>query len=71
MILWLSTAMDKRYMILLLCGLLYSEARPASPYASLISQRSVNASNYDFVIAGGGVSGLTLADRLTEDPAGM
>lgn len=25
---------------------------------------------YDFVVVGGGTSGLTVADRLTEDPAG-
>lgn len=27
--------------------------------------------SYDFVIAGGGLSGLTVADRLTENPKGM
>jgi choline dehydrogenase len=29
-----------------------------------------NGSSYDFVIAGGGIAGLTVADRLTENPNG-
>lgn len=38
-------------------------------YATIASRDAVAATDYDFVIAGGGVSGLTVADRLTEDPS--
>lgn len=34
--------------------------------------RDVNLQDaYDYVIVGGGTSGLTVADRLTEDPKGL
>ncbi|KAL0768925.1 hypothetical protein CaCOL14_008233 [Colletotrichum acutatum] len=38
-------------------------------HATIASRNAVAATDYDFVIAGGGVSGLTVADRLTEDPS--
>lgn len=38
-------------------------------HATIVDRQSIN-SEYDFIIAGGGISGLTLADRLTEDPNG-
>ncbi|PKX89194.1 GMC family oxidoreductase [Aspergillus novofumigatus IBT 16806] len=37
-------------------------------YATVASRQSVSETKYDFIIAGGGISGLTVADRLTEDP---
>lgn len=38
-------------------------------YARTITSRVLsNDSAYDFVIAGGGIAGLTVADRLTENP---
>ncbi|KXH27641.1 hypothetical protein CSAL01_04512 [Colletotrichum salicis] len=38
-------------------------------HATITSRDAIAATDYDFVIAGGGVSGLTVADRLTEDPS--
>jgi ribulose 1,5-bisphosphate synthetase/thiazole synthase len=39
--------------------------------ATIIEARDIsNETSYDFVIAGGGIAGLTVADRLTEDPKG-
>ncbi|KAF2133649.1 GMC oxidoreductase [Dothidotthia symphoricarpi CBS 119687] len=53
--------------LLFLFGLRLSEARVLPRYSSRISARAANSTNYDFVIVGGGISGLVLADRLTED----
>lgn len=63
--------MEKRSALLLLCGLLFGEARLDPRYSSTVYKRTAQSSTYDFVIAGGGLVGLTLADRLTEDPTGL
>lgn len=42
---------------------------PRSSRATTIRSRRDLHSSYDFVIIGGGASGLTVADRLTEDPS--
>lgn len=51
-----------------------SLAAPAEPvrvprHATVVDRRDL-LSEYTFIIAGGGIAGLTLADRLTEDPSG-
>lgn len=39
-------------------------------YATIIEARVATNESYDFVVAGGGIAGLTVADRLTENPKG-
>lgn len=39
-------------------------------HATPIPRDVANATTYDFIIAGGGIAALTVADRFTEDPNG-
>lgn len=46
-----------------------AESARVPRHATIVDRASIN-SKYTFIIAGGGIAGLTLADRLTEDPKG-
>ncbi|KKK26825.1 hypothetical protein ARAM_006613 [Aspergillus rambellii] len=58
--------MDKRSALLVLAGLVLTSAVAVPRHAKLVSEIEVETQRYDFIIAGGGVAGLTVADRLTE-----
>lgn len=55
-----------------LCILLFAAAVQArlGRLARVVGRDASLRESYDFVVAGGGTSGLTVADRLTEDPDG-
>jgi hypothetical protein len=55
-----------------LCYASIVQARPhLGRTAKVIDAKQIsNETTYDFVIAGGGIAGLTVADRLTENPNG-
>ena len=56
---------------LLTCAIASTASAIAVPrYATVVSRQTADATTYDFVIAGGGIAGLTVADRLTENANG-
>lgn len=47
-----------------------AKALPSGLLARVVDAQTASQTQYDFIIAGGGTSGLTVADRLTENPDG-
>ncbi|KAL2863259.1 GMC family oxidoreductase [Aspergillus lucknowensis] len=60
--------MNKRSVLLLWAPFLLSHGLTVPRHATLVSDSDVQSQEYDFIVAGGGVAGLTVADRLTEIP---
>ena len=56
------------FLTLLAIGISASSFPSLGKYARLVEPRTASNTTYDFIIAGGGIGGLTVADRLTEDP---
>ncbi|KAI0533120.1 GMC oxidoreductase-domain-containing protein [Xylaria digitata] len=56
-------------LIYLLVAVEGASAALVPPHASAVSRQEVENNTYGFIVAGGGIAGLTVADRLTEDPS--
>jgi hypothetical protein len=54
--------------LLLLAAGVAGVVAPVPPRARIVGREATLDASYDFVIIGGGTSGLTVADRLTENP---
>jgi hypothetical protein len=55
-------------LLLILCGIAHASSSFSRSISNLKKSVSELEDSYDYVIIGGGTSGLTVAERLTEDP---
>lgn len=58
-------------LLLLVLYTILSSAQRLADRATIVDSVADLKAQYDYVIVGGGTSGLTVAYRLTEDPSGM
>lgn len=52
-------------------SLLWATAAALPGIPTIVTRQEDLKQSYDFLIVGGGTAGLTLADHLTENPAGI
>lgn len=58
-------------LVLVICLLICQQIHAAALPATIVGHDVPSQPIYDFVIVGGGTAGLTVADRLTENPQSM
>ena len=56
------------FLVIRLITIALANGSPFAKYAQVIGRDTALRSSYDFIVAGGGTSGLTVANRLTENP---
>ena len=59
-----------RSIIPVLLLLIETSAASLGKYARVVGAEIAANTKYNFIVIGGGIGGLTVADRLTEDPKG-
>lgn len=67
----IAAALPLSALLLLLVQTAVVSPQPLGTQATVVDSASSLKDRYDYVVVGGGTSGLVVANRLTEDPSGM